>query len=339
MMSGAIQTAITKTIDGHGGLAGWKWLFIINGIMTIVWGFAGFFMLPDLPNRPNPRAVWFGKAHAELSMERLARHGRTEPKRMSWGGCRRAFSGWILYFIAALYIATVLGTTATSYFSVFLKALKNPDGSRRWSVAQVNAIPIGGGAINVVFVWIWALLSDFLKTRWTLIVAQGVLGLVPGVIMSIWSSKPESVPMSAAYASYFILYMCMGTAPLIFSWLSDLVPRDPEARTLIVGVSVASYYAISAWAEYLIWPTAEFPFCKNGWDASLALMLLVIVIAAALRFIDVRYIRAPAPLLESHQVEVGVGGFDQGEGVSDEQAKGPDSVDSSKGPTIQSSAL
>jgi hypothetical protein len=70
--------------------------------------------------------------------------------------------------------------------------LKNEDGSSKWSTVQVNAIPIGGSAINVVFgtcdnswrlnfgtnlpgvVWIWALLSDFLRTRWTLIVTQGI---------------------------------------------------------------------------------------------------------------------------------------------------------------------
>ena len=67
-MSGALQAAITKTLDGRSGLAGWRWLFVINAIMTVVWGFAGFAMIPDLPNKPNPRAVWFKKTHAELSI-------------------------------------------------------------------------------------------------------------------------------------------------------------------------------------------------------------------------------------------------------------------------------
>lgn len=40
--------------------------------------------------------------------------------------------------------------------------------------------------------------------------------------MSIWTSHPATVALSAAYASYFICYLCLGTAPLIFSWLSDL---------------------------------------------------------------------------------------------------------------------
>jgi hypothetical protein len=84
----------------------------------------------------------------------------------------------------------VLATSGYNYFNLFLKSIKNSDGSSRWSREQVNLIPIGGSAINVVFgmstvysryfailtiglVWVWALLSDALRTRWLLIVAQG----------------------------------------------------------------------------------------------------------------------------------------------------------------------
>ncbi|KAK2776021.1 hypothetical protein FQN53_002915 [Emmonsiellopsis sp. PD_33] len=290
MMSGALQAAIVSTLEGRSGLAGWRWLFVINAIMTVIWGFAGFVMLPDLPNNPNPRAFWFTKQHAELSMERLARNGRAEPKKMSWAGIRRTFSSWVVYFISILYISTVLGTWGYAYFGLFLKSLKNPDGSARWTVAQVNAIPMGGSGINVLFVWIWALLSDFLETRWTLIVLQGVIGIVPCIIMSIWTSHPNVVALSSVYASYFISYMCLGTAPLIFSWLSDLIPQDPEARSLIVGVAVAGYYAISAWSQVLAWPASQAPYYKYGWQSALALLVVVIIMTCVLHFIDMKYL-------------------------------------------------
>lgn len=285
-----MQAAITDTLDGRNGLAGWRWLFVINAIITVIWGFAGFFMLPDLPNRPNPRAFWFKKVHGELLLERLARNGRAEPKKMTWAGVKRTFSGWVVYFIAVLYIATVLGTYGYVYFGLFLKSLKNPDGSARWTISQVNVIPIGGSAINVVFVWIWALLSDYFETRWTLIVLQAVIGIVPCIIMSIWTTHPASVALSAAYASYFISYICLGTAPLIFAWLSDLIPQDPEVRSLVVGVAVAGYYAISSWSQVLVWPASQAPFYKYGWQSALALLVLVIIMTSLLRFIDVRYL-------------------------------------------------
>ncbi|KKY16596.1 putative major facilitator superfamily transporter [Diplodia seriata] len=179
MMSGGLASAIVGTMDGHAGLAGWRWLFIINAIITVVWGCLGIFMLPDLPNKPNPAAFWFSKSHGEVAMGRLARHKRAEPEKLTWAAAKRTFSSWIVYFIAALYCATVLSTSGNSYIGLFLKAIRRPDGTARWSTVQVNAIPIGASAINVVLVWVWAILSDVLQTRWALIVAQDVRYLKP----------------------------------------------------------------------------------------------------------------------------------------------------------------
>lgn len=311
MMSGALQAAIMSTLDGHHGLAGWRWLFVINAIITVIWGFLGLVMLPDYPNNPNPRAFWFKRNDGELSMARLVRHNRAEPKPVSFDAVKRTFRGWTVYFVGVLYISTVLASYGYNYFSLFLKAAQRPDGSKRWTVEEVNVIPIGGSAINVVFVWIWALLSDALRTRWTLILSQVFIGLIPCIIMSIWTSHPSTTPDAAAYASYFISYVCLGTAPLIFAWLSDLIPQDPEVRSLCVGVAVAGYYAISAWSQVLVWPASQAPTCKfpdldqvlfpwcntdrltdkYGWQSSIALWVLVLVMTCTLRFIDVRYLR------------------------------------------------
>lgn len=291
MVSGALQGAISSSMDGSHGIAAWRWLFIINGIITVSWGILGFFMLPDLPNNPNPRAFWFNKRHGELAMARLARHDRAEPKKMTWAGAKRTMKLWPTYFIAILYIACVLGTYGYNYFSLFLKSLKNPDGTQRWTTTQVNVIPIGGSAINVAFVWIWALLSDFFETRWTLIIIQAVIGLIPCITMSIWTSHSTSTPLSAAYASYFISYISLGTAPLIIAWLSDLLPQDPEARSLIVGITIAGYYSVAAWSQVLVWPAREAPYYSYGWQSAIAMLMLVIGMTCALRFIDVRYLR------------------------------------------------
>ncbi|KAG7087667.1 hypothetical protein E1B28_013615 [Marasmius oreades] len=101
--------------------------------------------------------------------------------------------------------------------------------------------------------------------------------------MSIWN-----VPLGAKYFSYFISYVCLGTAPLIFAWVSDLIPHDPEQRALVVGVAIAIYYAISAWSQVLVWPAVQAPHYKYGWQTSIALWVLVIIMTFMLRWIDVK---------------------------------------------------
>lgn len=106
-------------MDGHLGLAGWRWyvysycsmpktcspperLFIINAIITVVWGFAGIVMLPDYPNKRNPRAFWFSRNDQELAIGRLIRHKRAEARPVTLASAKRTFSSWVVYFMAIL---------------------------------------------------------------------------------------------------------------------------------------------------------------------------------------------------------------------------------------------
>ncbi|KAJ7769037.1 putative allantoate permease [Mycena olivaceomarginata] len=253
MMANALQTAMHTNMDGRAGLAGWRWMFILNSIMTIVVGLAGFVFLPDYPNNPNPRAFWFTTNDGKIAMARLERHGRAEPKPISWAG---ASFCWVLMCVSGHIALALLYPIGLSDFSLFLKSLKNADGSVRWDVSAINVIPIGGQGIQVAFVWIWALLSDTLRTRHWLIVAQAVIGLIPAIIMSIWN-----VPLSAKYF-----------------------------RSLVVGVAIAMYYAISAWSQVLVWPATQAPHYRYGWQTSIALWILVIGMTLGLRYIDLKYI-------------------------------------------------
>lgn len=47
--SGLLAYAIAK-MDGVAGRAGWQWIFILEGILTVVVAFAAFFLLYDFPD-------------------------------------------------------------------------------------------------------------------------------------------------------------------------------------------------------------------------------------------------------------------------------------------------
>ena len=47
--SGLLAYAIAK-MEGVGGLAGWKWIFILEGLLTVAVAVAAFFILYDFPD-------------------------------------------------------------------------------------------------------------------------------------------------------------------------------------------------------------------------------------------------------------------------------------------------
>lgn len=50
MFSGYIQVGLLKSMDGAHGLAGWRWLFIMDGVISIPIAIWGIFAIPDLPH-------------------------------------------------------------------------------------------------------------------------------------------------------------------------------------------------------------------------------------------------------------------------------------------------
>lgn len=69
MFAGIMMTAIYSTLEGAAGLRGWRWLFLLNGIITIPIGVAGFFVVPDTPEARSSR--WLSPAEKEFALRRL----------------------------------------------------------------------------------------------------------------------------------------------------------------------------------------------------------------------------------------------------------------------------
>jgi ACS family pantothenate transporter-like MFS transporter len=57
MFSGFLQAAAYKNLSGVHGLAGWRWLFIIDAIITLPIAALGFFFFPNLPQ--NGKKTWW----------------------------------------------------------------------------------------------------------------------------------------------------------------------------------------------------------------------------------------------------------------------------------------
>ncbi|CRK43623.1 hypothetical protein BN1723_016235 [Verticillium longisporum] len=52
MFGGYMQAAAHAGLDGKGGMQGWRWVFIIDGIISLPIAIAGFFLYPGIPTSP-----------------------------------------------------------------------------------------------------------------------------------------------------------------------------------------------------------------------------------------------------------------------------------------------
>jgi hypothetical protein len=102
MFSGYLQAGVYKGMNGLHGLPGWKWLFIMDGVISLPIACAGFFLIPDLPE--NSRAFYLRKDQIELAVKRMDDVGRAPRSKLGWSAWKRIFGRWHVYLLTVLYI-------------------------------------------------------------------------------------------------------------------------------------------------------------------------------------------------------------------------------------------
>ena len=75
VVAGPLSTALMTWCNGLGGLRGWQWMFIVEGLPTIALGVASFFLLTERPGQ----ASWLTEAQKSWLSDRLARECAAVP--------------------------------------------------------------------------------------------------------------------------------------------------------------------------------------------------------------------------------------------------------------------
>lgn len=121
IMSGAfggiVAGAITARLDGAHGIAGWRWLFMVEGIATIGVSIITPFFLLDYPGtskrlKPAERQLATIRLQADghSVREEGADHATTH-----WKALHIAVLNWRLWILALAYM-TIIGSLSLSYF-------------------------------------------------------------------------------------------------------------------------------------------------------------------------------------------------------------------------------
>ncbi len=103
--SGLIAAGVFAGLDGVHGWAGWRWLFLIQGLATVGVAVLAFFLLPNAPLQTR----WLTEGERQLAHDRIALD--TTEKRAAtstWTGLREAASDyktWLFALMCNLHLA------------------------------------------------------------------------------------------------------------------------------------------------------------------------------------------------------------------------------------------
>ncbi|TVY58480.1 Pantothenate transporter liz1 [Lachnellula cervina] len=293
LFSGFLQAAAYKNLDGVTGRAGWRWLFIIDGVITLPLALAGFLFFPNLP-QSGKKTWWTTEEEHILSVKRMQAVGRAGPEPWSWAKLRRILLSWQTYLLPLMYIVWNNGIPqpAMGYWLKSFDKKPPPLPGTHFTVPQINNIPLTSTGIFIVMAFVWGWLSDaFRGARWPFIYLGAVITLIFAVLLR---QMPLYENIYQRKVVFWLSMIGQGAGPLILSWINEICSGDTEKRALLVAVGNDFAYVVQAVAPNFVWKTTDFPAAKKGFLWSIILQVLLILVTATIQLLLWRDKRAAA---------------------------------------------
>ncbi|KAJ3531509.1 hypothetical protein NM208_g8847 [Fusarium decemcellulare] len=206
--SGLLAYAIAH-MDGIAGYGGWRWIFILEGIATVVIAIFSYWIVPDWPES----AKFLNDDERALLIDRLAQD-RKDTHMNHWDKktAKRIFSDIKIYLSILMYLGIVTTSYSGSFFTpTILKQLG-------WTSirAQIMSIPIF--LFATVCALVSAIASDKMKHRFGFIIGGCLFATIGYVILLNMMSVSVGV-------RYFALFCIVGggyiAQPIVLVWASN----------------------------------------------------------------------------------------------------------------------
>ncbi|KAF7292077.1 MFS general substrate transporter [Mycena indigotica] len=274
MFSGFLQTAAYKHLNGVHGLAGWRWLMIIDAIITLPIALLGFYLLPNLPWSPNPSPL-LSSQEVEMACLRMKAVGRKE--RESWSSAKfgRIFKNWKIYVLPFLFTLAFNAPVQNpvQYWMKSFNAKPHPVPGRTWTVSQIQLYPLPGTAIFVTSAIVFACVSDgpFKGLRWPFLAFTALYGIM---MDTVWLTMPLYENIRGHFLYFWFAGVPSATGALNHAWTSEICGDDNELRAIVVALGNDLAYVITAIAPNFVWKTLDFPRATRGYHYSIILHCL-----------------------------------------------------------------
>jgi ACS family tartrate transporter-like MFS transporter len=177
VMIGAPMSHALLKMDGILGLAGWQWLFLVEGFPAVLLGFASLYVLTDRPEKaewlPAPERQWLSDTMAREQAARVAHHG---------SHLSALLNGRVL-LICFIYFLNTLVT-----YGVFLwlpTILQEAAGFNDFRLSFITALPFVVALIGMVLI---GRHSDRTGERKGHVAACALLGAV-GLVIAAMAGK------------------------------------------------------------------------------------------------------------------------------------------------------
>ncbi|KAK8869724.1 hypothetical protein IAR55_000292 [Kwoniella newhampshirensis] len=285
LFSSILQAAAYTNLDGHHNLAGWRWLFIIDAVITLPIAMLGLIFLPAVPGHSQEKPTfWLSQDDLNLCRARMESVGRAPQKPLTWKRVLGYAKGWQFYLLPLMYMVWNNSIKMSGIMAFWLKDKHNPV---QRGVAERNHLVMPITVVGIVAGWMGGWLSDgvFQGRRWPFIMIANIITLVTALVL-------VNIPLWGDLKAHFAMYYLSGAggnvAGLYFAWINEICGADAEKRALILAMSNDASFVLQSIVPNFVWKQVDYPRAFKGLWYTSALCISLIFIILLVRYLHNR---------------------------------------------------
>jgi MFS family permease len=252
--SALIGAGVLSNMQGVLGHAAWRWLFWIEGAITMSVAIVAAFVLPDLPH--NSRGFTEEERYvAQLRMsEDVGEVDADSADQGVFDGLFMAIKDVKIYLMMLTFTAYVVGLS----FNAFFPSLTETLGFAYVPTLLMSSPPwVFSCIISVLVAWS----SDRTQEKFWHIVGPIIMGIV-GFVISM-----STLNIAARYVALFLQAGSYAGFIVFYSWISSSFPRPPAKRAVAIAL-INAFSQLGNIAGSYVWGLDD-----NGYRKSYGIVL------------------------------------------------------------------
>ncbi|KAK6371558.1 uncharacterized protein PV06_01409 [Exophiala oligosperma] len=270
-LSNLLAYGLSKA-DGLGGLGGWSWIFIFEGIATCVIAVFVLVMLLDFPDKGARKRIlglkpFITPDEATVILNRIERdRGDSTPEKFSLIAVLGHMKDWKIW---ECFVLLLCNNTVAYSFAYFLPLILH--GGMGFSILKTYILIFPPYVLAAIWMFVAAYIGDRFMIRGAIIVVNAVFTIV-GVVMMGYADTS-----AVRYAGVFLsLPPYNASIPAIFSYQHNNIvgqsKRAIGAAVMIAGGGIGGIIASNAFQQ------KDAPGYRPGLNTVIAVQALTIVI-------------------------------------------------------------
>ncbi|PNS17218.1 hypothetical protein CAC42_6901 [Sphaceloma murrayae] len=252
--AGLISAGIFAGLSGVRGLAGWQWLFIIQGGLSIVVAIMSFFLLPDHPLQTR----WLTETERLLAHSRIAADTTQREEATSvWVGLRQALADWRTWIFCLMYNTHISSVSFQSFLPTVVRTLG-------YNTTITLALTCPPYLLAAVMAIVMSYTSGRYNERtWHITIFKSLI-IIGFIIPAVTTN------VAARFVAIFIFVtFSFGINNIMLGWTSATLGQTPEKKAVALALCNSLGNMSSIYTPYL-WPASDNPRFLKAWMAAIA---------------------------------------------------------------------